>query len=177
MRALTTSSFSMNTSSRSPDYSYLENQSPATNKAIDGWFMMHLIFDIWDFDGNDAITREELFTGLRRFCKAKGIPIHSNLFIATYNEIHSINDRELDRREYTLFLSKFAQAAKVSLSELAFFMVQLLAEKAMLDNLKAAKASTKPSTQLEVILKDVLRGLKDEEVTLLQQSHTLARSA
>ena len=174
---MTTSPFSMNTSSQTPDISYLENQSPASDRAIDGWFMMHLIFDIWDFDGNDAITREELFTGLRRFCKAKGVPVHSNLFIATYNEIHSINHRELDRREYTLFLSKFADVANVSLSELAFFMVQLLAEKAMVDNLKAASASTKPSTHLEVIIKDILKRLKDEEVTILQQSHTLARSA
>ena len=125
--------------------------------AVNGWMMMNVIFDIWDFDGNHAIDRQELFAGLGRFCKAKGIPLRYNVIDSLFDEVNDNQDSELDQREFSVFLSRYAEASAISLNDLAFFMVQLESKKA------EARSSGTPAPIL--FLSDVIRRLKDEQIS------------
>jgi hypothetical protein len=136
----------------------LDSEEPVIDEcAVNGWMMMLVIFDIWDFDGNHAIDRQELFAGLGRFCKVKGIPLRYNVIDSIYDEVNDNEDSELDQREFSVFLSKYAEASGISLNDLAFFMVQQESKKA------EARSTGTPST---FFFSDLLRRLKDEQISM-----------
>ena len=86
------------------------------SKSSRRWGDVEQLFERWDVDNDGYIDRSELFTRLSSFrkqCSLSGVE-----FMKIIHDVDENLDSKLDRREMSLFLSKFADRAGINLETL-----------------------------------------------------------
>lgn len=106
-------------------------QEQEARKLEEAWIMMPRLFDIWDVDASGELDRNELLTGVEKFCDAAGLDFDSRRVVSILSEVDDNSDCVLDRREFSIFLARFAESVNVPLDDFAFAVAEQLADIAM----------------------------------------------
>jgi hypothetical protein len=97
----------------------------------EAWTLLPRLFDIWDTDESGELDKTELLTGVEQFCEIAGLDFDSRCVASTFSEVDHNNDRVLDRREFSVFISRFADSVGVPLDAFAYIAAEQLADVAM----------------------------------------------
>ena len=93
------------------------------------WGDVEQLFERWDVDNDGYINRSELFTRLssfRRQCSLSDVE-----FMKIMHEVDENLDTKLDRREMSMFLTKFADRAQINLESLTQQLIKCSATEKM----------------------------------------------
>eukprot|EP00540_Astrosyne_radiata_P018308 CAMPEP_0116827934 /NCGR_PEP_ID=MMETSP0418-20121206/3379_1 /TAXON_ID=1158023 /ORGANISM="Astrosyne radiata, Strain 13vi08-1A" /LENGTH=173 /DNA_ID=CAMNT_0004456773 /DNA_START=33 /DNA_END=554 /DNA_ORIENTATION=- len=98
-------------------------------KLLKSWSMLPSLFADWDLDHSGAIDSKELKFGIERFCQMNKVYYSEQIFVEIMESVDANSDRELDEREFTSFLVEFSRSVDVSLFDVAYFMMDFLADR------------------------------------------------
>eukprot|EP00547_Thalassionema_nitzschioides_P005451 CAMPEP_0194202850 /NCGR_PEP_ID=MMETSP0156-20130528/2770_1 /TAXON_ID=33649 /ORGANISM="Thalassionema nitzschioides, Strain L26-B" /LENGTH=527 /DNA_ID=CAMNT_0038928455 /DNA_START=51 /DNA_END=1634 /DNA_ORIENTATION=+ len=86
---------------------------------------MDMLFDIWDSNDDGSISYEELTLGLRKYLKTSNLVAMTEETLFTILEFDRDENQKLEKKEFALFLVKFAEKAKKNIYELIDFLAAL----------------------------------------------------
>lgn len=105
------------------------------DQTYDGWSMLPSLFDIWDLDGDGSLSVEEVNIAVANYCELRisSFQVTQKDIGLIFQEVDLNDDGHLDRREFSLFFSRFADSIDACIFDLAYFMIEQLADR--VDNL------------------------------------------
>lgn len=101
----------------------LDEEEERMEALVRGWQMMVRLFEIWDLDKSGALDQEEIFSGVSRYCALNDISHNQEETLRIFNNVDNNQDRELDQREFAVFLKDFASSNNVPMDEMAYILM------------------------------------------------------
>eukprot|EP00545_Synedropsis_sp_CCMP1620_P011999 CAMPEP_0119009724 /NCGR_PEP_ID=MMETSP1176-20130426/4560_1 /TAXON_ID=265551 /ORGANISM="Synedropsis recta cf, Strain CCMP1620" /LENGTH=355 /DNA_ID=CAMNT_0006962293 /DNA_START=98 /DNA_END=1165 /DNA_ORIENTATION=- len=95
-------------------------------KQQEAWTVMPHLFDIWDVNESGGLDKNELLAGIAQFCDVAGLDFDSRRVVSIFGEVDANGDCVLDRREFSVFISRFADSIDVPLDDFAFVVAEQL---------------------------------------------------
>lgn len=126
---------------------------------VDGWSLLPLLFDAWDMDGNGFVDLRELLSGLRRYCRSKNLLLNRQRVVEIVLLVDSNRDRQLDLREFSVFMARFAATMGAPLLDLTHSIMAQLTER---NQLSQNLGLRNPAGTLCFLLKKLVDNLEEE---------------
>ena len=90
------------------------------------------LFEAWDVAQTGFLGQDELFSGIRRFCRDRTIRFTKSQVLEVLEIVDENGDGQLDKEEFGVFISIFAGKVDVPLFDLATFLIDSFSEKPLL---------------------------------------------
>eukprot|EP00545_Synedropsis_sp_CCMP1620_P005610 CAMPEP_0119016382 /NCGR_PEP_ID=MMETSP1176-20130426/12479_1 /TAXON_ID=265551 /ORGANISM="Synedropsis recta cf, Strain CCMP1620" /LENGTH=252 /DNA_ID=CAMNT_0006969761 /DNA_START=88 /DNA_END=846 /DNA_ORIENTATION=- len=84
--------------------------------------IMSRFFDTWDEDDSGFLDVKEVLQGVEKFCDSMDLDYDSRRVSALFKELDADGNQELDRKEFTFFLRKYADMNDIGMEDLAYVM-------------------------------------------------------
>jgi hypothetical protein len=98
------------------------NDDDSTSSLNPGRDIMRRFFNTWDEDDSGFLDVEEVLQGVQKFCDAMDLDYDSRRVSALFDQLDADGSQELDRKEFTVFLQKYAELNDISMEDLAYVM-------------------------------------------------------
>jgi hypothetical protein len=120
--------------------------------------MLPQLFAIMDEDSSHTIDAFELMAALTRFTHAKHIDMDRRKCMEIVKSVDENHDHQMDLREFTEFMTKYAKEIGTPMFDLVYFMVELMGE-------KQGQQSKTIAPEKQSIFDRLMGTLKQEEVS------------
>jgi len=109
-------------------------------------FISLYVFALLDSDGSGTLNKNEVFMGVEQYCEAREIGFDSRVISRLWRQVDENGDGVFDHHEFPVFLARYCEAVGVGLDDLAFVVLEQLAEAATMATITLNEEPEEPDS-------------------------------